>query len=204
MRAVIISGGMITDYEYIKAQIRESDTIICADSGYDHAVKMGIEPSVVVGDFDSAGEIPSGIACLRYPARKDLTDTEIAIEYAREKGFREFLFLAGTGSRADHSLTNILLLKSILERGEKAMLVDEHNKIMITDSVLHLQEPPGSIVSIVPITDCMGVTTQNLEYPLCNAEMFVGKGLGVSNIMVDDNATISVAKGVLLVIVAKD
>jgi thiamine pyrophosphokinase len=43
MRAVIISGGAITDYDYIKAQIMSGDTIICADSGYNHAVKMGLE-----------------------------------------------------------------------------------------------------------------------------------------------------------------
>ena len=204
MRAVIISGGKITDYNHIKAQIKTSDTIICADSGYDHAVRMGVLPSIVVGDFDSAGEIPADVPCLLYPSRKDLTDTEIAVAYAREKGFREFLILAGTGSRADHSLTNILLLKSILEQGEKGMLVDEHNKIMITDSELRLKEPPGSIVSLIPIADCKGVTTKNLEYPLRNAEMHVGKGLGVSNIMLEDNASVSVVSGIMLVIVAKD
>ena len=204
MRAIIISGGRITDYEYIKSWIAADDTIICADSGYNHAVKMGIVPSVIVGDFDSIGEIPDGIICLRYPARKDLTDTEIAVEYAREKGFNEFIILAGTGSRIDHSLTNILLLKSTLEHGEKAMLIDEHNKIFITNSHLQLQETSGSILSIIPLTFCQGVTTKNLEYPLCDAEMFVGKGLGVSNIMLEAHATVFVNEGVLLVIVAKD
>ena len=97
MRAVIISGGRIADYEYIKARIKSSDTIICADSGYNHATKPGIMPSIIVGDFDSIGEIPDDITCMRYPTRKDLTDTEIAIEYARDKGFQGYLILAGTG-----------------------------------------------------------------------------------------------------------
>jgi thiamine pyrophosphokinase len=204
MRATIISGGKISNYEFIKSQIKKCDTIICADSGYNHAVKMGLVPSVAVGDFDSVGTIPEDVTCVRFPARKNLTDTEIAIEYAREKGFGEFLILAGTGSRIDHSLTNILLLKTILARGEKAMLIDEHNKIMITDSHLQLHEPKGSIVSLVPISDCKGVTVKNLEYPLCDADMYVGKGFGVSNIMTEDNATITVKMGYLLVIVAKD
>jgi len=204
MRAVIISGGRITNYKYIRTQIKPNDTIICADSGYNHAIKLGVTPSVIVGDFDSIGEIPNDVTCLRYPTRKDLTDTEIAVEYARDKGFQDYLLLAGTGSRVDHSLTNILLLKSILERGGRAMLIDENNKIAITDSLLELQESPGSIVSLVPITDCEGVTTKNLEYPLNDAKMYVGRGLGVSNIMVKNNAMVSVSTGVLLVIVAKD
>jgi thiamine pyrophosphokinase len=204
MRAVIISGGAVSDYEYIKSQIKEGDTIICADSGYNHAVKMGIVPNLVIGDFDSVGAVPKDIACVRFPSRKNLTDTEIAIEYARDKGFCEFLILAATGIRADHSLTNILLLKGISERGERAVLIDEHNKITATNSHLLIHEAKGSIVSLVPLTDCKGVSTKNLEYPLCNADMYVGKGLGVSNIMTADNAEVTVNTGVLLVIVAKD
>ena len=53
-RAVIISGGTIRDYSHIKQLIRETDFVICADSGYDHALKMGISSNLVVGDFDSA------------------------------------------------------------------------------------------------------------------------------------------------------
>ena len=204
MRAVIISGGTISDYEYIKAQINNGDTIICADSGYNHAVKMGLAPDIVVGDFDSIGKMPNDIPCLSYPSHKDLTDTEIAIEHARSKGLKSFLLIAATGSRIDHSLTNILLLKYFLERGETAVIVNENNKVMITDSQLRLSGLPGSIVSLVPLTDCYGVTTNNLAYPLSDAAMFVGKGLGVSNIMLDDNATVFVKDGVLLVIIAKD
>ena len=204
MRAVIISGGAIIDYEYIKTQINIHDTIICADCGYNHAVKMGLSPSIVVGDFDSIGLIPNDVPCLRYPSSKDLTDTEIAIEYARSKGFKNFLLIASIGSRVDHSLTNILLLKQFLERNETAVIVNENNKVMITDSQLCIQEPPGTIISLVPISDCKGVTTENLEYPLRDSEMYMGKGLGVSNIMSEDNATVFVREGLLLVVIAKD
>ena len=204
MRAVIVSGGAVADYEFIKKQIKDGDTVICADSGYNHAVRIGIEPSAVVGDFDSIGSVPHNIVTIRYPSRKDLTDTEIAIEYARGKGFRDFLLLAATGSRVDHTLTNIMLLKGFLELGESAVILDEHNKVMITDSKLCLHEPPGSIISLVPLSDCYGVTTESLEYPLRNATMLMGKGLGVSNIMTGGNALVSVQSGLMLVIVAND
>jgi thiamine pyrophosphokinase len=202
-RAVIISGGTISDYEYIKSQLTAEDTIICADSGYNHAVKMGLAPHIVVGDFDSAGEMPADIACLPFPAKKNFTDTEIAIEYARENGFADFLLLAATGTRLDHSLTNIFLLKSFVERGENAVIINEHNKIRLTNSRLRINEPEGTIVSLLPLTDCVGVTTQNLEYPLHNATLLVGKGLGVSNVAKKE-AAVSVKEGLLLVIVARD
>ena len=203
-RAVIVSGGSVVDYGFVRAQIRDADTVICADSGYNHAAKMQLSVSVVVGDLDSVGELPCRMPFVRYPTHKDLTDTEIAIDYARLKGFKDFLLVAATGSRLDHTLTNILLLKDFLLRGENAIIIDEHNKVMLTDSQISLQEPPGSIVSLVPLFDCYGVTTKYLEYPLQDAELFVGKGLGVSNVITRSNALISIEDGLLLVIVAKD
>ena len=204
MRAVIICGGTITDYRYIKAQIKDGDLIICADSGYDHAVNMGIKASIVVGDFDSISTIPADIQTIQYPARKDQTDSEIAVEYARKMGVKDFLLIAATGTRLDHTLTNILLLKDCLAHGENALIVEEHNKIMITDSMMHLQESAGSIVSLIPLSKCHGVTTENLEYPLQDATLYMGKGRGVSNIMTDNNACVSVRSGSLLIIIAKD
>jgi thiamine pyrophosphokinase len=186
------------------AQILSTDTIICADSGYHHAVKMGFIPAIVIGDFDSAGDIPANIPCLSFSAQKDQTDTELAIEYAWDKGFRDFLLLGGFGNRIDHSLTNLLQLMRIHARGGTAILINENNKVMLTTSSLHLQEPHGTIVSLLPLSNCHGVTTKNLEYPLANATLTVGEGRGISNIMASDDASVSIHEGTLLVIVAKD
>ena len=206
MRAVIISGGHITNYEFVKSQISSSDTVICADSGYNHAVLLDLSVSAIVGDFDSIGDvrIPKDVKIIRVPAKKDLTDTELALHYARENDFRDFLFIAATGTRIDHSLANILLLKSCVGRAEGAVIVDEHNKIMMTDSVITLCEPLSSTVSLIPIEDCHGVSTQGLEYQLQGATLTVGMGLGISNVMISKSAAISIEKGLLLVVVAKD
>ena len=56
MRAVILAGGSIHNDDIIRQYIRPDDFIICADSGYDHAVRMGISPQIVVGDLDSVEE----------------------------------------------------------------------------------------------------------------------------------------------------
>ena len=204
MRAVIISGGSIADCDYIIKHVNAEDTVICADSGYNHAIKMGIRPHAVVGDFDSIEEMPKGVTTLRFPAKKDFTDTEIAIDYARGQGFKDFLLIGATGSRMDHTLTNILLLKGFIAQGETAVIVDRHNRIMLTDSQVDLRGKAGDIVSLVPIEDCRGVCTTGLEYPLFEADLFVGKGLGVSNVMAQGVAHVSISKGLLLVIIARD
>lgn len=77
-RWVILSGGPIKRYADIRAQLREEDTIVCADAGLRHAEAMGIRPHLVLGDFDSyAGQLPADAECLRLPAHKDDTDTHL-------------------------------------------------------------------------------------------------------------------------------
>ena len=205
MKAVIISGGKITDYAYIKEQVElfGADIIICADSGYNHAVKMGLRADLVVGDFDSS-KIPTGVETARYSAEKSQTDTEIALSHAREASARELLFIGATGTRADHTLTNIFMLKDCIERGEKVQILDEHNRIRIVESRLSFKGEKGGFVSLVPLCNCFGVTTEGLKYPLEDAKLKFGYGVGVSNVMEGNEAMVSVEKGILLVIEARD
>jgi thiamine pyrophosphokinase len=205
MRAVIISGGKIDDYNYIREQIAafRGDVIICADSGYNHAVKMGLTPDLVVGDFDSS-EAPEGVEFIKYPAEKDQTDTEIALIRAREMRAREFLFVGVTGTRADHTLTNIFLLHDCLSRGESAEIIDEHNSIKMTNSSLEIKGKKGDLVSLVPVQNCAGVYTENLAYPLENAELKFSESRGVSNVMLGETAGVRLAEGLMLVIKVRD
>jgi thiamine pyrophosphokinase len=204
--ALIVSGGTVKDYSYIKTQIAafKPDVIICADSGYNHAEKMNLDVSLVVGDFDSLEEMPGGIKTVCYPAKKNTTDTEIALTHARELGAVRFLLVGATGTRADHTLTNILLLNSCLLCGEDAAIIDEYNTIQLTNTSVEITGAQGSLVSLVPLSDCEGVTTAGLDYPLTNAMLRVGESLGVSNVMSGSKAGVSLRKGTLAVIQARD
>ena len=197
MRAVIIGSGSIKDYEYIKSKIRENDYIICADGGYDHAVKMGLAPDILIGDFDSVLELPKTSEKIEYPARKDFTDGELAVKYAVEHGFDDVLLLAMTGDRADHTITDILLLAQC----KKGCIADDNNEIYLLRDSVTISGNTGDTVSIVPVGgDVCGITTTNLEYPLCNETLYFGESRGVSNVMTANECTITAKKGMGLVI----
>ena len=206
MRAVIISGGSISDYSCIKSHIKENDFIICADSGYDHAVFMNLSVNVIIGDFDSIknNKFPENVEIVRHLKDKDQTDTELSLNFAREKGFKNFLFLAAVGSRIDHSLANILLLKDITERGEEALIINENNKVMMINSSTCLTEELGLTLSLIPISDCLGVSTKGLKYQLKNDDMLMGKSLGISNVITEEEVEITLRCGLLLIVIAKD
>ena len=56
MRCVIISGSPETHPEFIRQAVKPDDYVICADRGYEFASLGGVEPNLVVGDFDSYKE----------------------------------------------------------------------------------------------------------------------------------------------------
>ena len=193
----------MVDYGDLRQFIGPDDYIIAADSGYLHARAMEVTPHVLLGDFDSLTELPEGIPTHQFPAKKNLTDTELAVNFAREQGCRDFLLLGATGSRMDHTLSNILLL-STLRPGETGAVVDEHNQIWLTDRGLTLPAAPGSFLSLVPLATCEGVTTTNLAYPLEQATLLMGQGVGVSNVVLESPAKVTLSSGKLLVMLCTD
>ena len=52
-RCVIVGGGEIQNLSYDRRLIQEDDFIIAADRGYAHCQAMGLQPDLLLGDFDS-------------------------------------------------------------------------------------------------------------------------------------------------------
>ncbi len=205
MRAVIIGNGHMEDYSYIGGKIRKNDYIICADGGYKHAKAMNITPAVVIGDMDSIGANDYDGEVINLPIRKDFTDSEVCVKYILLKDFDEILMLGFTGTRIDHSLTNLLLLKQISENGKKAKIIDEHNEIIYAEKDNIIYGEKGDLISIIPIgQDLCGVTTNGLDYPLDNENLIFGESRGVSNIMTSSKCQITIQSGTGLIIKSKD
>lgn len=205
MRAVIIGNGIIENYDIIKKKLRLDDYVICADGGYNHAKKLGIKPSVVIGDMDSIGDNDYDGEIINLPIRKDFTDSEVCAKYILLKHFEEVMMLGFTGKRQDHSLANLLLLKQFADAETNAYIVDEYNEIHYTMSETNIYGKKGDLVSIIPITgNLAGVTTKGLDYPLDNETLIFGESRGVSNVMTSNKCTITIQSGFGLIIKASD
>jgi thiamine pyrophosphokinase len=172
---------------------------------------MGIAPNILIGDFDSADSedlkffIDQGIEAYKFPIEKDMTDSELAIEKALEMGVDEILLIGAVGSRIDHSLTNIFLLKKLLDIGVKACIINESNQIYMFNTTFSLTKQDGYKLSLIPISEKVtGVSTKGLKYKLNDATMTLGTSWGVSNEFVEDNITVTIKQGILLVCVSKD
>lgn len=211
MKAVLICNGSIHDYSYLKKHITYDDYVISVDGGARHLRKMGIIPNILIGDFDSTYSedlkyfIDKEVETYKFPVDKDMTDSELAIEKAVEMGADELLLIGATGTRVDHSFANVLLLKKCLDIGIKACIIDEHNQIYMFNSTFTLQKQDGYKLSLIPISEKVtGVTTNGLKYKLDNATMLLGTSWGISNEFIEDNITVTIDEGIMLVCVSRD
>ena len=119
MKTLIITGGMIeADFALSFIQELKPDYILGVDKGLQFCYEYDIRPDYIVGDFDSLpGEIleryrqEGEIPIRTYNPVKDATDTKIALDKALEEGSTEIWILGATGTRIDHVVCNLQILK---------------------------------------------------------------------------------------------
>lgn len=212
MKALVFAGAKIDDYDFCQEYFADASLIICCDGGLHHAKALGLVPDYIVGDFDSvAPDVlqyfqAMNIPTYQFPTRKNETDMQLGIRLALEKGADDLVLFGGIGDRFDHTLANGHLLLWILKAGARARLVDSKNCVeLISDSLTFLGKE-GQLVSTLPLSmEVRGLTLRGFSYPLTNHTLALDDELvAVSNVIVEERATISLTEGYLFVICARD
>jgi len=193
----IVGAG---DFSPERFRPETGDYIIAADAGYRHLMRIGAEPDLVIGDFDSLGAAPEGGNVIVCPVKKDDTDTLIAVRRALDMGFSKIMIFGGTGGRLDHTLANIQTLRFAAERGAEAFLFGEGFVLtVLIGGTLRFSGYSGGF-SIFSLGDrARGVWERGAKYPLADAEITCDFPLGVSNEFGAPGTEISVGKGALVV-----
>ena len=215
MKFLIVSGGSLNK-EFVTKVVGQGryDRILAADSGMNALYAAAVTPDIIIGDFDSADKKILAFFqqnkeidfCTLNP-EKDDTDTEFAIRESIRRGADSITIIGGTGTRLDHVLGNISLLGIGLEEGVRMELLDAHNRICMIDHSVTLKkkEQYGNYLSLIPYNgNVTGVTLKGLKYPLHDYTMGGFNSLGISIEIVDDEASIELTSGQLLVIESRD
>ena len=230
----IMSGGNIDTMfasEFLKKNKISPERIIAADRGLLCCSALGVVPAHIVGDFDSLGEarkeaLPGmpqpaltapellaayaekeNVTIHRYPAEKDWTDTELALDLALSLGWNKIWILGGTGSRLDHVMGCIRLLETALKRGAEAYMADPHNLIYLKDRSFAIQREAqwGKYVSFFPFGGPVeGLSLRGFRYPLEGVRLDSQPTLTVSNEIVGETGEVRFESGRLLVMETRD
>ena len=179
------------------------DLILAADGGYRHCCTVGLQPHLLLGDFDSLDvPPPQDIPRQVFPPEKDDTDTMLAVKLGLERGFLRFHLYGGTGGRLDHTLANLQTLAYLARAGARGDLHDEGFVFTAIQGPDSLQLPPQAdgLFSVFCLgADAKGVSIQGGKYEAQDVTLTAAFPRGVSNQFQGKPVVVSVTSGCLLV-----
>ena len=210
-RCVIVAAG---DLSVTEIKVSQDDLLIAVDGGMEYCERLGLEPDLVLGDFDSVKcgqlariaewEAKSPERVIRLKPEKDDTDTLAAIRLALERGYRDFVFYGAVGGRRlEHTVANIQCLLFLRHRGAVGYLVDKAGVCFVLEDE-EMRFPPSmeGYLSLFSLKgEALGVDIRGMKYELDNARITNDFPIGISNEFMGKEAVVGVRQGQLLGIV---
>ncbi len=165
---IVIGGKAPSSFKF---EEKSYDKIICADSGYDTALSLGLEPDIVVGDFDST-EMQKELEEKGYKGcshDKDETDTELALQ----KLFPDDTYdlLGGGEGRVDHILAIFALFGKY--NPPKKWYTQAETLTLVSKEMVKLDMEGVTSLSFIPVnlSKKAYVNSEGLVWELRNYEI---------------------------------
>lgn len=126
---------------------------------------------------------------------------------AFKAGSDRIFLLGATGGRLDHYMGNLKTLITASRRNCQAWILDEQNAITLLSRSAELKkaEQFGTYISFFSMGDCVkGLTLRGFKYPLTDYTMDNADGIGISNEIEAETASVTFSEGQVLMIMSKD
>ncbi len=180
---------------------------IGVDRGALILARQGIHMKCAIGDFDSVE--PSDLSLIQSDTDefiqlnpiKDDSDSEAAITYALQKGYDEIWFVGATGGRMDHAFVNL----KIAEKYPGCVkLFDQQNLIYcLPVGTYTIQKNQYPYISFFTTTKAT-ISLQGFKYPLHERTITYQDCYTLSNEILKQTGTLTITKGIVLVMQCKD
>jgi thiamine pyrophosphokinase len=179
---------------------------IAVDGGYSFFKQAKIQPDIIIGDFDSLKkESVKGVNVLSFPAKKDATDTELAVGYCIDKGLKEIDIVMPIVGEPDHFLGLVLLLlmpQLNSQKGNKitARIVnDQCEIILLKNRGRTFTDCKNQLLSVVPHGGPVKLTCLGMEFPAEALLIEAWRTTGMRNVIRSNRAKIFI-NGTALII----
>ena len=209
---VVLNGELKGNKEGYKKLIGGKDVFfIAADGGALLLESIGFLPDVIIGDFDSLTKAQYQryekleAKIVKCPVEKDETDGELALQYCQERGFNNIVIIGFAGGRLDQQLANIFLLEYAFRNGMTAFIKEPGLEMGIIEREKIFFRKIGAGLSLIPLDEKVsGVTITGCKYSLEAGSLLRYKTRGISNIIEQEKAVITVENGLLSYVLNND
>lgn len=204
MHAVIVSNGFPPGKALLTSELESADLIIGADGGGNTLLRHDFTPTVIIGDMDSFEKPESVNFEIVHDPDQETNDLEKALSLALYRDAETCTVLGAFGKRMDHSLKNLSVLKRFNASFKELIFKDESLNAFLIKSHYTGKLPVGSIISLYPLSGQVnGITTAGLKYPLEGETLENGERDGTSNENIEEEFSIEIESGDLVVFVER-
>jgi len=166
----VLAGGDLSP-ERLGAWVRSAHTILAADGAANDLHAINVVPDATIGDFDSISMSTKDVQLeLFHIEDQDSSDCDKLLGVAADKGFSEITLIGVEGDLLDHVLGNLfsaakskLKVRFSLRRGIGYVLKGPVR--------MGLDVPVDTRMSLMPISDCSGVSIEGAHWPLNEAAL---------------------------------
>ena len=178
MASVILCNGDFPRKEYPLWLLRIADRIVCCDASGTVAKleKMGLEPSLIVGDMDSMSPAAQKKWAGRIVRIDGQDDNDLAkamrVLLERWPGETEIHILGATGRSEAHSLGNLGWLMEwemrhgFQARGVNVDMVSDYNTAFAVSGDISLEVGQGRKISFFTSDSTLRLHSEGLHWPL--------------------------------------
>jgi thiamine pyrophosphokinase len=210
MHTVIVCNGNFSASTTTRQLLRQAEFLIGVDGGSNHLAAIQVTPQLILGDLDSIS--PETLVHFRradieintYPAAKDATDLELALDLAVARSSNRITILGGLGGRWDMSLANILLATADKFSHPRIEFYDSscYCRICRPPQNHHFFVQPQTTFSLIPLAGSVtDIELVGASYPLTQETLVAGTSRGISNTATGQDLLVTFASGILLVMV---
>lgn len=198
-RFTILLGGELFRTPRLDSQVAGS-RVIAADAGIRHATTLGLMPELWLGDFDSVpADLDPRFADLpraTFPAEKDRTDGELAIDAALGLGATSLVLVGAFGGpRADHAFLHLALALRLAEAGTEVLLTSGRQEALpLLPGSASFDYEDGMPFSVLAFSELTGLSEEGGKWLLNSVDVPFGSSLTMSN-EVRGNLRISLGSG---------
>lgn len=209
---LVLNGELKLGQKDLKDIIKKEEIskIVAVDGGTEILRNFSIKPDLIIGDLDSLSSQNReyykslGVQIEKHPVEKDQTDSELAVDYCKKNGWKELVITAALGGRIDQELANINLLEYISRKSLQAKIVDQNLEISIIHTQKNFIDKNDYRLSLIPQTDIVeGVSIAGCKYNLESKDLYRYKTRGISNLITEAEAVVSLKRGILIYILEK-
>ncbi len=192
---LLVGGGDCPENALIR-ELTQVDSVVAADGGAAHLLRIGKQPDAVYGDMDS---LPDALqqklnpGVLRKISEQDSTDFDKALRHIEAPLVIAHGFM---GARVDHQLAAMTVLVRYPDR--RCILVGAADIVLVAPPQIVLDLPIGSRFSLYPLAKVTG-RSKGLRWPIDGLDMAPSDRVGTSN-EVSGPVSLSVSDPVMLLI----